>query len=340
MPTIAIPYAVYLATAANAALLGAALAYRSHRARNATIAYAAGFLLTASAAILLISLDHAAALPSARGWNYLEGALGLAAGAWFALFVCGVVDRPARPLHLFGAALLAGAAAAFLTADGVAFLNLSVFGQIGFSTVAAFVYWRSGRDARRRGRAHIRRRRLALALLLIIGLLHASQLFRMAAPGVTMARDVVPLFSTVIFAALSVAIFAGLRGLSEIAPQPRPPELTALAARLDAAMAQQELYKLPELKLADAAAALGVAAAQLSHAVNAEFGLTFSEYLASKRLEEAARLLHDPGEARTSVEAIGLMAGFGSRSALYAAFKARHGISPAEFRRKFSVNMS
>lgn len=340
MPTIAIPYAIYLAAAANAALLGAALAYRARVAGNATIDCAARFLLTAAAAILLISLDHAEALPRGRIWNDLEGALSVAAGAWFACLICGVLDRPVRTLPILGAALATGAAAVVLAPDSVMFLNLSVLAQIGFTAFAAYVYWRSGADAPTPGRAGAKRRRLALALLLIIGLLHASQIFRMAAPGVTMARDVVPLLSTVIFAGLSVAVFTGVRGLSDFAPRRRAPELAALAARLDAAMAKDGLYRRPELKLAEAAAALDAPASRLSQAVNAEFGLTFTEYLAGRRLAEAARLLSDPGEARTSVEAIGLMSGFRSRSAFYAAFKSRHGVSPAEYRRRAAENLS
>nr|HRK63217.1 helix-turn-helix domain-containing protein [Terricaulis sp.] len=60
--------------------------------------------------------------------------------------------------------------------------------------------------------------------------------------------------------------------------------------------------------------------------------MTFPEYLQHARVEETKRLLRDPAETRTSVEAIGLLAGFGSRSAFYKAFGDRVGMSPAAYR--------
>ncbi|MET0555873.1 MAG: helix-turn-helix domain-containing protein [Vicinamibacteria bacterium] len=44
----------------------------------------------------------------------------------------------------------------------------------------------------------------------------------------------------------------------------------------------------------------------------------------------------DPSSDRYTVEGIGASAGFGSRSALYAAFRRLEGITPTEFRKRRS----
>jgi AraC-like DNA-binding protein len=51
-------------------------------------------------------------------------------------------------------------------------------------------------------------------------------------------------------------------------------------------------------------------------------------------VEDVKAQLTDPSADRYTVEGIGASAGFGSRSALYAAFRRLEGVTPTEVRRR------
>jgi AraC-like DNA-binding protein len=107
-----------------------------------------------------------------------------------------------------------------------------------------------------------------------------------------------------------------------------------LISRLDRALGEGGLARKTDLKASDAAAAVGVSARELAKALGEARGASFSEYILRKRVELALRLLRDPAERRTSMEAIGLLAGFGSRSAFYSAFTKQVGETPSAFRKR------
>jgi AraC-like DNA-binding protein len=111
----------------------------------------------------------------------------------------------------------------------------------------------------------------------------------------------------------------------------------ALVSALDAAFAAG-LVREPDLSVARAAAELAATAEQIGHALAAVRGMSFPEYVQDRRVEHAKRLLADPAEARTSMEAIGLLAGFGSRSAFYKVFGERAGMTPAAYRARTHEN--
>ena len=60
----------------------------------------------------------------------------------------------------------------------------------------------------------------------------------------------------------------------------------------------------------------------------------FYNFVNRYRVQEAKELLGSPAETRTSVEAIGLMAGFRSRSTFYDAFRKDTGKTPAQYRKE------
>jgi len=60
----------------------------------------------------------------------------------------------------------------------------------------------------------------------------------------------------------------------------------------------------------------------------------FYNFINRYRVREAKELLRSAAESRTSVEAIGLMAGFRSRSTFYEAFRKDTGKTPAQFRKE------
>ncbi|MEM6771994.1 MAG: helix-turn-helix domain-containing protein [Bacteroidota bacterium] len=105
-----------------------------------------------------------------------------------------------------------------------------------------------------------------------------------------------------------------------------------LVARADEVMQKEQLYLQPDLKLPAAAAAAGVSAHQLSQALNDNLGQSFSTYLKSYRVRHAQAAMRN--NDHLTLEAIGLEAGFGSKSAFYAAFKEIAGMTPAAWKKQ------
>jgi AraC-like DNA-binding protein len=60
--------------------------------------------------------------------------------------------------------------------------------------------------------------------------------------------------------------------------------------------------------------------------------VSFHERLNRLRVADVKAQLLDPAADRFTIEGIGGAAGFGSRSALYAAFRRIEGLTPTEFR--------
>ena len=102
-----------------------------------------------------------------------------------------------------------------------------------------------------------------------------------------------------------------------------------IAARIEAAMQEDRLFLDPNLslkKLAQHAHALPI---MVSQTLNDELGLTFYDYIAHWRVEDAkARLI----DTKDSILQISLDVGFNSRSTFYKAFKKQTGVPPKAFR--------
>lgn len=107
---------------------------------------------------------------------------------------------------------------------------------------------------------------------------------------------------------------------------------TALLARVQFTMVNERLFADPGLTLGRLAAAVECTPHQLSEALNRFAGTTFSELLNRHRVADVKLQLLDPASDRFTIEGIGASAGFGSRSALYAAFRRLEGLTPAEVR--------
>jgi len=95
-------------------------------------------------------------------------------------------------------------------------------------------------------------------------------------------------------------------------------------------MEQDKLFLQSDLKLEDLAKAVGSSSHQLSQLLNDNLGQSFSAYVRGYRIRHAqVRILTDD---HFTLEAIGLEAGFGSKSSFYAAFREVTGTTPAKFR--------
>ncbi len=98
-------------------------------------------------------------------------------------------------------------------------------------------------------------------------------------------------------------------------------------------MEEEELFKDPLLSRADLADRLETSEGYLSQIINQEINSSVIQFVNEYRIEAAKKLLHDPVFNKYSVEAIGLEAGFKSKSAFYSVFKANLGMSPGAFRK-------
>jgi AraC-like DNA-binding protein len=112
-------------------------------------------------------------------------------------------------------------------------------------------------------------------------------------------------------------------------------DLEQTLARLNHLMDVAQVWRDEALSLASLARQVGITPHQLSELLNVHLGRSFSRYLKSYRVEEAARrLLTEPD---TPILDIGLAAGFNSSSAFYGAFRELRGVAPGQFRRKASA---
>lgn len=127
------------------------------------------------------------------------------------------------------------------------------------------------------------------------------------------------------------------------APAPPPPpkyqrnrldddEAEELVRRLEALMAERELYKDSGLTLPTLAEALGITPHMLSQVLNVRVGKSFFVFVNVYRAEALKRALAAPSRADRGVLELALEVGFSSKSTLNSFFKKHTGMTPTEFR--------
>jgi AraC-like DNA-binding protein len=98
-------------------------------------------------------------------------------------------------------------------------------------------------------------------------------------------------------------------------------------------MADDRLYRDPELTLASLASKLSVPEYRLRRHIHQQLGFrNFNTYVNSLRLADARRWLADPAQREAPVLTLAMDAGFGSIGPFNRAFKAETGLTPTEFR--------
>jgi AraC-like DNA-binding protein len=325
------------AAAINAAFLAAALGTQALRKKAKTGIFAALYLCVAAAAVAVIAAEHAALGVAKNLLSIVEGLLTVASGPLFLLFAAsslGVrLNASVLALGFFFLAVAIAAASRFLTLQFL--VDRLVLVQMGFTAAsAALVFGRRGAAVKA-----ARARRYVMAAIIVLSLLHAAQLTRTLWPEAGSLRNIVPYFGAAALFALSAAVYYGRLGFLDALTQPpsiATDAMRALVAKMEAALGDG-LLKNPDMSAIAAAAAIGAKPEMLAEAVRAVTGGGFAARLQQLRVEEAQRLLADPKEARTSMEAVGLLAGFGSRSAFYEAFGERVGMSPAAYRKSLAI---
>lgn len=98
-----------------------------------------------------------------------------------------------------------------------------------------------------------------------------------------------------------------------------------------------KIYQDPELSLTTVAEKLNIGSTFLSQLVNKLSGNNFSDFINLYRVRDAELMLTNPDFSGYTILAIGLEAGFNSKSTFYSAFKKHTGITPTMYRDKCLV---
>lgn len=176
--------------------------------------------------------------------------------------------------------------------------------------------------------------------------LNAAQIARFLYGHIAPVPALVPLVLTIEFAVIvSVVFWRSVEARPAVAaPEPPAPRYErsgldadaahALLARIDLALTGNRLFADQALTLARLAAAINSTPHQVSESLNRHRGITFHELLNQLRVDDVKAQLRDASAVHYTIEGIGASAGFGSRSALYAAFRRLEGMTPADYRKR------
>lgn len=96
----------------------------------------------------------------------------------------------------------------------------------------------------------------------------------------------------------------------------------------------QKCFLDPTLSLERLSEEMGLSKSHLSRVINTELGMGFNDYLNNLRVEEAKRHLCNPDFEQYTLVAIGLEAGFNSKTTFNTAFKKLTSMTPSEYRKK------
>lgn len=205
---------------------------------------------------------------------------------------------------------------------------------IGFTAIAAATLWRHA-EARRRT---VVPPEWVVAFCL---LLNVAQLIRMELGHIAPVRALVPLVMSIGFVAMAgYAVWRTVAASETAAPVAPRYENSgvdeALAAqllnRIEDTLTRDRLFARADLTMPHLAAAVGATPHQVSEVLNRCAGVSFHDLINRRRVEDIKTQLRDAASEGFTIEGIGASAGFGSRSALYAAFRRYEGTTPTAFR--------
>ncbi|MDO1558163.1 AraC family transcriptional regulator [Brevundimonas sp. 2R-24] len=333
-PGAMILVAVYLAAVMNGALVALALLFQERFGpARSRLTLAALLMLTSALLGLFVVLDTGAA-------RYTD-ALGMVMDAG-ALLISGLlIDYVATSVGISRGRTWAYAPVTAYSA--AALINGGRFGEpeeIGHiivtqagMTAAAIALWLLKSRAAPPALA-ARSENLHLPVMLAgVTSLHVAQLARLAAPESSLLYEMVPLIGAgglLTIAGYAVCGSQTLRAMVRAGPAA---EAAPQAQEVIQRLWDSRAFLDPDLSLPKAASLLGLKAYQLSRLLNGA-GLPFRQVVNQLRVREAQRLLTSPAEARTSMDAIGGLSGFRSRSRFYAAFQQETGQSPVAWRER------
>lgn len=109
-------------------------------------------------------------------------------------------------------------------------------------------------------------------------------------------------------------------------------DLLDLKERLEIYMKNEKPYLFSDITINDIGQKLNTNRTYISKLVNDHYNKNFNDFINEYRIKTARQLLADPSKNHISIEGIGQMSGFNSRSTFFACFKKYTGITPSYFR--------
>ena len=108
---------------------------------------------------------------------------------------------------------------------------------------------------------------------------------------------------------------------------------------LEKLLLEERRFLDPQISQEKIAKELNLSTSYFSRLIKAELGTNFSDYLNGLRVEEAKSYLKNPDFNNYTLAAIGLEAGFNSRSAFNSSFKKITGLTPSKFKLEFQTSL-
>ena len=105
---------------------------------------------------------------------------------------------------------------------------------------------------------------------------------------------------------------------------------------IDKLVAKEYLYRNEDLSIDEVSERVGLSVSYVSQIVNQITGMNFPSWINTFRVAEVKGMLTDQDFESYTVLAIGLEAGFKSKSAFYATFKKKTGLTPTQYRKNKS----
>jgi YesN/AraC family two-component response regulator len=118
--------------------------------------------------------------------------------------------------------------------------------------------------------------------------------------------------------------YKSLTGISEGKPD--------LIIQLENYMKNEKPYLFSDISITDIGQKLNSNRTYISKLINDHYKKNFNDYINEHRIKTARQLLADSTKKHISIEGIGQMSGFNSRSTFFTCFKKYTGISPSYFR--------
>lgn len=106
-----------------------------------------------------------------------------------------------------------------------------------------------------------------------------------------------------------------------------------IAEKLEQYIDQHKSFLNGDLRLKDIADELNLSTHVLSQVINEQFDQSFSDFINMKRVEEAKRLLTDPGKVNEKIIGIAYDCGFNNKTSFNNAFKKFTGVSPSAYQK-------
>ncbi len=109
-----------------------------------------------------------------------------------------------------------------------------------------------------------------------------------------------------------------------------------LMARLTEMMEDEKPYMNNELSLKDLSETAGISTHNLTEIINSYAGKNFYDFVNAYRVEEVKKKIMEPSSDNLTILALGLEAGFNSKSSFNSVFKKHTGMTPSEFKRSLN----